>query len=190
MQALFDLLPVLAFFAAYKVSGLFVADSERIYVATATLIVCTLLQVLVQWLRTRKVSKMLLISAVLVMLFGGLTLWVHDDRFIVWKPTLVYVLFAIAMLLSPLVSGKPLVQHLLEHQMSAPARVWYLTNLHYTGLWFVLAGINAVFVLYFSRDAWVIWHTATAFLVPAFGLLQGLWLMRHIQPVTPDSPAP
>lgn len=188
MQALLDLLPVIAFFAAYKGAGWFVPDAERIYVATAVLLVVTLLQVVLQWLRTRTVSKMLLTSAALVLVLGGLTLWIHDDRFIVWKPTLVYGLFGSAMLGSSLFGGKPLVQRLLEHQIRAEPRIWFLTNLSWALLWFVLAAINAVFVLRFSRDAWVNWHTATAFVIPAFGLAQGFWLVRHAEPVEAGGP--
>ena len=66
MQFLVDLLPVIAFFVAYKLAG--------IYVATGVLIVGVLLQTAVSWLRHRKVSGMLLTSAVLVLVFGGLTL--------------------------------------------------------------------------------------------------------------------
>lgn len=183
MQVLFDFLPLVAFFASYKAAGWFVPEAERIYVATGVLLVVTVVQVIVQWLRTRAVSKMLLITAAMVLFFGGLTMWLHDDRFIVWKPSLVYGLFGLAMLVSPWLSGKPLLQRLLEHQIHAPERIWWLANLSWALFWFVLAAVNAVFVLRFSRDAWVNWHTAAGFIVPAFGLLQGLWLVRHAQPV-------
>ena len=81
MQLLFDLLPVIAFFIAYKVAG--------IYVATGVLIVGVLAQTLYSWIRHKKVSPMLLTSAVLVLIFGGLTLLIHDATFIKWKPTIV-----------------------------------------------------------------------------------------------------
>ena len=92
MQLLLDLLPVIAFFIAYKMAD--------IYVATAVLIVGVLLQTAYSWIRHRKVSPMLLVSAVLVLVFGGLTLLIHDNTFIQWKPTIVNWLFAAAFLVS------------------------------------------------------------------------------------------
>jgi hypothetical protein len=80
MQFLFDLLPVIAFFVAYKLAD--------IYVATGVLIVGVLIQTLASWIRFRKVSPMLLTSALLVLVFGGLTLLIHDAVFIKWKPTI------------------------------------------------------------------------------------------------------
>lgn len=188
MQALYDLVPVLAFFASFKAAGWFVPESERIYVATGVLLAITVAQVAIQWVRTRQVSRMLLVTAGLVLGFGGLTIWLHDDRFIVWKPTLVYGLFGLAMLVSPWVSDKPLVERLLDHQIRAPRHIWRLANLSWALFWFALALVNVLFVLRYSRDAWVNWHTAATFVVLGFGLLQGLWLVRHAEPV--DAPAP
>ena len=158
MQPFLDLLPVVAFFATYNLAGYFVPDAERIYLATEVLLGVTVLQILVQWVRTRVVSKMLLVSAGLVLVFGGLTIWLHDERFLLWKPTLVFGLFGIAMVASPWVLGKPLMQRVLEHQIRAEPRIWHLTNLSWSLLWFALAAINVVFVKYFSQRAWVNWQ--------------------------------
>jgi len=188
MQPFLDLLPVLAFFAAYNLGGHFVADSERIYLATEVLLAVTVLQISIQWLRTRTVSKMLLFSAGLALVFGGLTIYLHDDRFIVWKPTLLYGLFGIAMIVSPFVSDRPLIQRLFEHQLRAEPRIWRITNLGWSLMWLFLAGMNAVFVLYFSRDAWVNWHTANTPIVMAFGVAQGFWLFKHTEPAEAPDP--
>ena len=69
------------------------------------LIVGVLVQTAVSWIRHRKVSPMLLTSAVLVLVFGGLTLWIHDAAFIKWKPTIVNWLFAGAFLVSQFMKG-------------------------------------------------------------------------------------
>jgi intracellular septation protein len=176
MQALFDLLPVAAFFVAYKLAG--------IYIATAVLLVATIVQVAIQWLRTRRVSQMLLISAGVALLFGGATLLIHDDRFIVWKPTVVYALFALGLLASQWFSDKPFVQRLLEAQLRTDARTWQIANTAWALFFLAMAGVNLVFVYGFSRDAWVNWHTAAVFVVLAFALAQGAWLARRA-----DAPA-
>src|SRR5512134_2857315 len=107
MQLLFDFLPVIAFFVAYKLAN--------IYVATLVIIVATVLQVSIHWLRTRRVNPMHLVSAGLVLVFGGLTLAIRDAVFIMWKPTVVNWLFAAAFLVSllPRFGGRPLVQRLM-----------------------------------------------------------------------------
>jgi intracellular septation protein len=92
MQLLFDFLPVIAFFVAYKLAG--------IYVATVVIIAASIAQVSIYWLRTRRVNPMHLVSSGLVLVFGGLTLLIHDTAFIMWKPTVVNWLFAAAFLAS------------------------------------------------------------------------------------------
>src|SRR5262245_22170046 len=102
MQLLLDFLPVFAFFVAYRLAD--------IYVATAVLIVAVLIQTAVSWLRHRKVSPMLLTTAVLVLVFGGLTLILHNATFIKWKPTIVYLLLAAAFAASHFMRGPTIVQ--------------------------------------------------------------------------------
>ncbi|MDE0363654.1 MAG: septation protein IspZ, partial [Rhodospirillaceae bacterium] len=92
MQALIDFLPIIVFFAVYQAAD--------IYVATAALIVAMALQIGFQWLRTRTVNRMLLISGGLVFLFGGITLLFRNPIFIQWKPTVVNWLFAAGFLAS------------------------------------------------------------------------------------------
>jgi intracellular septation protein len=182
MQTLYDLLPVVAFFVAYKFAGM--------YAATAVLLAVTVVQVALQWLRRRTVSKMMLISAGVALLFGGATLLIHDDRFIVLKPTVVYVLFGGALLASQWWSEKPFVQRLLEAQLTIDARTWQLTNAAWAMFFLLLAAVNLVFVYGFSRDAWVNWHTATVFVILLFALAQGFWLARRASLAAAPPPPP
>jgi intracellular septation protein len=193
MQALYDLLPVLAFFVAYKVWD--------IYVATGVLIAATVVQVAVQWLRTRTVSRMVLISAGLVLVFGGATLVIHDELFIMWKPTVLYVLFALAMLASQWFTAKPIVQRLLESQLTADARTWKIANFGWALFFLALAAANYVFIHGFTHSpdgsaaqkwwesSWATWKLATIGVVFAFALAQGLWLSRHAETAA-DAAAP
>jgi intracellular septation protein len=187
MQALYDLLPVLAFFVAYKLAD--------IYVATGVLIAATVVQVAIQWLRTRTVSKMVLISAGLVLVFGGATLLIHDELFIMWKPTVLYVLFALALLASQWFTGKPIVQRLLEKQLTTDARTWRITNAGWAVFFLVLAAVNYLFVHGFTHSpdgsdaqkswesAWATWKLATIGVVFAFALAQGVWLSKRAEAV-------
>jgi intracellular septation protein len=173
MQALTDFLPVLAFFVAFKFAG--------IYVATGVLIAATCAQVAVQWLRTRTVSRMMLISAGLVLVMGGATLLLHNELLIMWKPTVLYVVLAVALLVSQYVGDKPLIERLLESQIKADARTWRLTNLSWAVFFLVLAAVNLVFVYRFDRDTWVTWKLATIGIVFAFAIVQAVWLAHRAE---------
>jgi intracellular septation protein len=172
MQLFLDLLPVVAFFIAYKLAG--------IYVATGVLIVGVLAQTAVSWIRHRKVSPMLLTSAVLVLVFGGLTLLVHDAIFIKWKPTIVDWLFAVAFLVSSFWRGQPLVQRLMGEQVQLDAGVWKRLNLMWVGFFAVCGALNLYVAFNFSESTWVNFKLFGLFgLTLVFALLQGVWIARQ-----------
>jgi intracellular septation protein len=172
MQLFLDLLPVIAFFIAYKVAG--------IYVATAVLIVGVLAQTAASWIRHRKVSPMLLTSAVLVLVFGGLTLLVHDSIFIKWKPTIVDWLFAIAFLVSNFWRGPTLVQRLMGEQVQLDPAFWKRLNLMWVAFFAICGALNLYVAFHFSEDTWVNFKLFGLFgLTLVFALLQGLWIARQ-----------
>ena len=107
MKFLFDFFPILAFFIAFKVTG----DSESgIYTATAVLMAASFIQITVYWLMYRRFEKMHLITLGVVLLFGGATLLLHDERFIQWKPTVVLWIFAMVALGSQYIGQKNVFQ--------------------------------------------------------------------------------
>lgn len=185
MQLLFDLLPVLLFFAAYKLAD--------IYVATAVLIVGVLVQTLLSWIRHRKVSPMLLTSAVLVLVFGGLTLLVHDATFIKWKPTIVNWLFAAAFLASQFMKGPTVVQRLMGEQVKLePPSLWTRLNTMWVVFFVVVGALNLYVAFNFSEAAWVNFKLFGLMgLTVAFALAQGVWLARkteHLQSASGSAP--
>ena len=172
MQLFLDLLPVVAFFIAYKVAG--------IYVATGVLIVGVLLQTLISWVRHRKVSPMLLTSAVLVLVFGGLTLLVHDAVFIKWKPTIVDWLFAAAFLVSHFWHGPTLVQRMMGEQVTLEPSLWSRLNLMWVGFFAVCGALNLYVAFNYSESTWVNFKLFGLFgLTLVFALLQGIWIARR-----------
>ncbi len=168
MQALSDFLPVLAFVIAYYVAG--------IYAATGVLIVATVAQVALTWVRQRSVHKMTLISAGIVLVLGGATLLLHNQLLIMWKPTVLYLVLAVALLVSQYVGDKPLAERLLGAQLKTDARTWRLTNLSWAVFFLVLAGVNLIFVYRYGLEVWVRWKFATVGIVFAFAIVQALWL--------------
>lgn len=174
MQLLFDFLPVIAFFAAYKLADIFVA--------TGVLIVAVIVQSAVQWTRKRKLSSMHLVSAALVLVFGGLTLAIHDKAFIMWKPTIVNWLFAVAFLASQSswFGGRPLVQRLMttnEAEIRLPDASWRHLNLMWVAYFIVLGIANLLVFSYFDEATWVNFKLFGMLgLTLAFIVAQGLWL--------------
>ena len=92
MKQLLDFIPLIIFFVLYKM--------QDIYVATGALIIATAVQVILTYLLYKKVEKMQLITFVMVALFGGMTIFLHDDNFIKWKVTIVYMVFALGLAIS------------------------------------------------------------------------------------------
>lgn len=173
MQLLFDFFPVVAFFVAYKLAG--------IYIATAVIIAAVIVQTSVQWLRHRKVSSMALISGVLVLIFGGLTLLIQDEAFIQWKVTIVNWLFAAAFLASMLFGERTLIERLLGESVQLDRSLWRRLNLAWTAFFLVLGALNLYVVYSFSMDAWVNFKLFGLLgLTLVFALGQGVWLASKI----------
>ena len=101
MKLLTDFLPILLFFVAYKMFD--------IYVATAVAIGATFLHVLFTWMKTRKVAIMQLVTLAILVIFGGLTLYLHNEQFIMWKPTVINWIFGAGFLGSQLFGQKTVI---------------------------------------------------------------------------------
>ena len=176
MKFLFDLFPVILFFIAFKVSGIFVA--------TGVAIVATLLQILWVWFRHRKVENMLWISLAIIVVFGGMTLIFHDETFIKWKPTVLYWTFGLVLAVSELAFGKNLIRSLLSKQIELPESVWKHLNWSWVAFFAFMGAINlaVAFALGFSTEAWVNFKLFGGMgLTLLFALAQGLLLSKHIE---------
>jgi intracellular septation protein len=183
MQALLDLAPLVAFFVAYKMAD--------IYVATAVLMGSMAVLLLVDYVRTRRVSTMHGISAVLVFLFGAATLILHNERFIKWKPTVFFWLLSLALLGSMWIGKQPLVQRLLgaalEGQAQVPDSTWRRVNLLWVVFYALLGAVNLYVAFNTPTDLWVKFKAfgLTAATIVFTGA-QVAWLLRK-QPSTEAS---
>ncbi len=172
MKLFFDFLPIILFFIAYKTSG--------IYVATAVAIAASLILVAYTWLRTRKVEPMQLVSLGLIVVFGGATLWLKNPLFIMWKPSILYVLFAAAFLGSQFIGNKTLVERMMGSLMSAPQAIWRQVNIAWVGFFIALAGLNLYVAYNFDEATWVNFKLFGLMgITLVFMLAQGLWLGKH-----------
>jgi intracellular septation protein len=209
MKLLLDFLPIILFFVAFKaadankeaaaalatghfgflVSGGVVGPGEApVLLATVVVIVATLLQVAYLAARGRKIDLMLWVSLALVVVMGGLTIWLHSEPFIKWKPTLLYWVMGSAFGLAPLLFGKNLLKLLLGEQLQLPAPVWQRLNLAWVLFFAAMGGLNLWVAFTFSTDAWVNFKLFGSLgLMLVFTIAQGLYLARHLPDEAPAS---
>src|SRR5579859_1609188 len=174
MKFLFDIFPVLLFFVAFKFWG--------IYTATAVAIGATLCQVGWSWLRHRKVDTMLWVSLSIIVVFGGATLWLHDETFIKWKPTVLYWLFSAILLGSDLLFRRNVIRAMMEKQLTLPAAVCRNLNLSWAAFFAAMGIANLYVAFHFPTETWVNFKLFGATgLMLVFIVAQGLLLSRHIE---------
>ncbi|MHD0455875.1 septation protein A [Serratia marcescens] len=173
MKQFLDFLPLIVFFAFYKLYD--------IYIASGALIVATALALVFTWVKYRKVEKMTLITFLMVLVFGTLTLVFHNDLFIKWKVTVIYALFALALLISQWVLKKPLVQRMLGKELTLPDKVWSNLNLAWA-VFFLACGLANIYVAFWlPQSVWVNFKVfGLTVLTLVFTLLSGIYIYRHM----------
>lgn len=175
MKLLFDLFPVIVFFAAFKGFG--------INAATASAIVATSAQIGWVWWRHRKVDTMLWVSLALVSIFGGATLLLHDETFIKWKPTVLYWLFSLILAGSPMFAKRNLIRAMLEEQFTLPAAIWSRLNLAWAVFFAIMGTINLAVAYTFSTEDWVNFKVFGGMgLLLCFMVAQGFILAKYVEP--------
>lgn len=199
---LFDLFPVLLFFAAFKLAGMLPeaslalaqsalgplmidgrvpVDQAPILLATAVAIVASLLQVGWLLLRGRKVDAMLWVSLGVIVLFGGATIWLHDESFIKWKPTILYWLFGGILLCGRFVWNRNFVRSVLGAQITVPEPVWEKLLWMWIAFFAVVGAVNIVVAYSVPTATWVNFKLFGLMgLTFAFTIGMGFWLARHM----------
>jgi len=174
MKLLLDFFPIIFFFIAFKMYD--------IYVATAVLIIASLIQTTAHWLMHRRFEKMHVITLVLVCVFGGLTLMLQDEMFIKWKPTVINWLFAVVFIGSQFIGKKSIIQRMMGDHMVLPANIWLHLNIAWT-LFFIALGIANLYVVYnFDTETWVNFKLFGLLgLTFVFVIAQSLYVARFIK---------
>jgi len=173
MKLLYDFFPILLFFIAYKLDG--------IYTATGVAIAAAALQTAAFWIRHRRFEKMHLITFGLLLFFGGLTLLLRDPVFIKWKPSVVNWLFAAVFLGSHWIGEKPIIERMMSHAIQAPHPIW----LRLSWMWivfFLSVGLLNLYVAYsYSEETWVNFKLFGMLGITfVFVIAQGLYLGRYV----------
>ena len=208
MKLLLDFLPILLFFGTFRyanahkdwaasfatehfgaiVSGGVVAASEApVLLSTVVVIAATLAQVLVLKLMRRKIDLMLWFSLGLVTVLGGLTIWLHNETFIKWKPSGLYWAFGLTLWGSQVFFRKNLLRSVLGEQIELPDPIWQRLNFAWVAFFAAMGLLNLWVAYTFSTDTWVDFKVfgGTGLMV-LFMIGQAVYLQRHlIEPAAP-----
>lgn len=172
MKQLLEFIPILLFFIAFKLYD--------IYVATAVVMIATIIQTAFLWFRHRHVETMQWVTLGLVVVMGGATLYFQAEQFIKWKFSIIEWLFGSVFLISQFMK-KPFIERMMSQNMTLPDNVWRVLNLAWA-IFFISVGCLNVFVMYnFNTEDWVTFKTFVApGLMLAFIVIQMFYLYEYI----------
>ena len=202
---LLEFIPVILFFVVYKmpekainfISPLLSDDwvnslqnAKPFVLATSVIIIATLIQIVITWIATRKVEKMTLVVLAVILVLGVPSIILNDPMVFMWKPTVANWLFAAAFALSYVIGQKkPLIQRMLGTQVSLPQPVWKRLNAAWIAFFIVSGSLNLLVAYNFSESTWVDFKLYGILgLTLVFGILQGVYLARHIQEPAEEQP--
>jgi intracellular septation protein len=184
VKPLLEFGPVIAFFVAYMrmketVYTIAGSDYQGFIVVTALFVPLLLICTAVLWKLTGKISPMQIMTVVLVTVFGGLTVWLNDDRFIKMKPTLIYLIFG-GILGVGLLRGQSYLRVVMQEALPMQDAGWMILTRRATGFFFSLAVLNEVIWRSFSTDIWVYFKTfGLTVALFAFFMMQGTLLAKY-----------
>jgi len=148
MKQLFEFFPLIVFFAVYYKSD------KDLYISIAAVIVATLISLIGLYVKERKISTMMLVSTVILVIFGGLSLFFKNEIFFKMKPTIINALFAIALIISTYLN-KPILKMMLNSSINLKDQGWTMLNKMWTGYFIFLAVLNEIVWRNYPTDVWV-----------------------------------
>ena len=147
MKFFIDLLPVIIFFVVYKYTDIF-------YATFSTIIVSVFLAI-ITYLIKKKIEKMVLINTMLITILGGLTILLKDNTFIMWKPTAIYWLFALVLIVSQIVFKKNLMKQMLGKQVTLQDHAWNHVSMNVIIFMIGIGILNLYVAFNFDENTWV-----------------------------------
>lgn len=174
MKQLLEFIPLVIFFIVYKMVD--------IYAATAALMIAMTITFIYSYYNNgKKAEKMQIITLAMILVFGSLTLILHDDAFIKWKVTLVYSVFAIALLVTQFIFKKPAIKQMLGKELELPDNIWNNLNLAWAIFFAVLGALNIYVAFYMPQEVWVNFKVFGLLAITLlFTMLSGIYLYKHL----------
>ncbi|MDT1986518.1 MAG: inner membrane-spanning protein YciB [Planktomarina sp.] len=184
VKPLLEFGPIIAFFIAYtrmkdhtySIGGI---DYQGFIVVTLFFIPLLLFSTGVLWALTKKISPMQIITAILVTVFGGLTVWFNDEQFIKMKPSIIYLLFG-GILGFGLLRGQSYLRMIMQDMIPLKEEGWIVLTRRFAVFFFSLALLNEIIWRFFSTEMWVYFKTfGLTIALFAFFVLQGSLLNKY-----------
>ncbi|MDO5653741.1 MAG: septation protein A [Brachymonas sp.] len=173
MKQILEFIPLVLFVLAYKLKG--------IYFATGVLMAATVLQMAALYAIDKKLSPMHKVTLVLILVFGALTLLLRDERFIKWKPTVLYTVMALALAVALWGFKKNVLRIMLGSQLNLPEPVWHKLAIAWMAYCLFMAAINAFMVVYFTTDQWMSFKLWGYVFPLIFIVGQGMYIMKYLK---------
>lgn len=176
--------PILGFFLAYlllkeRVFSIGGTDYAGFVVVTAGFIPVFLLSIALLWRLTGHLSKMQVVTAVLIVVFGGLSVWFNDSRFFMMKPTIIYLIFG-GILGAGLLRGRSMLQFVMDGALPLTGRGWMILTRRLTLFFLALAVLNEIVWRTQSEEVWVYFKTfGLTAAVFVFFMVQGKLFEQH-----------
>lgn len=172
MKLLFDFFPIVLFFLFFKLFG--------IYTATMVTMVASILQVLICWLKNRRVDTVYQLTFIFVVVLGSATLFFHNPVFIKWKPTVVYWISAGALMINYWMGKTNLLQKLMGKTMTLPTLAWNRLSFSWATFLFLMGMANLYVAYFYTTDIWVNFKFFGGLgLTIVFVLIQAIYLSRY-----------
>lgn len=173
MKLMFELSILVIFFAVFKWVG--------IYPAIATAMLLYMAQLSYQWFTHKRIEALQWVTLGMVLILGGASLFFHNELFFKWKPTVVYIIFAAGILISPYYTHTPTIQKLLGQQLSLPKRIWSQLDIAWALFFVVCALLNVLIAYSYPTETWVYFKLfGSLLLIGLFILAQAIWLAPYL----------
>ena len=187
MKQLIDFIPLILFFVVYKMDPRMISLGAEQYAvggpfsATLVLMASSIVVYGGLYLKNRQLEKNHAITLVAVILFGGMTLFFHDEAFLKWKTPIVNWIFAVAFLASQFIGEKTLLERMIGHTLTLPKSIWLKMNISWV-IFFTLLGAANLFVAFTFHEVWVDFKVfGSLILTFLFVIGQFLVISKHIQ---------
>jgi intracellular septation protein len=176
MKILFEFFPILLFFLAYKFGD--------IYIATGVAIAASIVQVIASRIKSKKFEKMHLITLATITILGGATIYLRNEMFIKWKPTILYWVMALVFFGSQFIGKQTIIERMMQKQVNLSRNIWLNLNFSWVFFFLSMGTINLYVVYNYSTDTWVTFKlVGTLALTLTFIVIQGIYISKHFKEV-------
>lgn len=180
MKQLLEFIPLVIFFIVYKMVDIYAATGALMIAMTITFIYS-------YFSNGKKAEKMQIITLAMILIFGTLTLVLHDDAFIKWKVTLVYAVFSIGLLVTQFMFKKPAIKQMLGKELVLPDPVWNKLNVAWAIFFAVLGVVNIYVAFNMPQEVWVNFKVFGLLgITLLFTVLSGVYLYKHMPKETQE----